>query len=901
MTTSRPQGLSPEEVAASRAAHGTNIVTPPRDESAWELFAEKFRDPIIRILLVAAAASLAIGLFEGDFTESIGIICAIILATCVGFWFEWDAHCKFRRLNRVQDETPVKVLRAGHMQEIPRREVVVGDVVYIETGETVPADGRLVETVSLRIDESTLTGEPETAKSADPAHGDPEATYPSDLALRGTTVTDGYGVLIVTAVGDRSEAGRVTEQATVTSGEQTPLDRQLERLSKLIGKIGIALSAAVFGILLLKALFAGSLLQQPWWQIAEHLLHLFMLSVAIIVMAVPEGLPMSITLSLAMSMRRMLRTNNLVRKMHACETMGAVTVICTDKTGTLTRNRMEVVELDRCDTLPAGEFAETIAANSTAFLDDEGRVLGNATEGALLRWIERQGLSYKRLREGVRILDRQTFSTNRKYMATLIERPGATRHRLCVKGAPEIVLAMCRRDPREEAIRERLLALQRRGMRTLAVAWGDTDAGDAAEAIAAARKDTAKDAANAGMSAEASDGIRVGTNSRANAGVNSGTLVEANCGTELHLAAIIAILDPVREDVPAAVGECLAAGIAVKIVTGDTGDTACEIARRVGIWDDAADGERNRMTGPEFAAASDEELLECIADLKILSRARPLDKQRLVQLLQRRGEVVAVTGDGTNDAPALNFANVGLSMGSGTSVAKEASDITLLDDSFASIATAVMWGRSLYRNIQRFVLFQLTINVVAIVICFVSAIVGSEMPLTVVQILWVNIIMDTLAAMAMASLPPSREVMGDRPRPRDEFIITPAMGRMIGGCAAAMIAVLLGMLCSWKEPTVGQLTLFFSTFIFLQFWNMFNAKGFEARHSAFTHLKGCREFFLILLLIFIGQVAIVELGGEVFRTVPMPLSEWVAVVLATSLLAVGGDLVLRWRRRKGSR
>ncbi len=892
MTTPRPQGLSPEEVAASRAAHGTNIVTPPRDESAWELFAEKFRDPIIRILLVAAAASLAIGLFEGDFTESIGIICAIILATCVGFWFEWDAHCKFRRLNHVQDETPVKVLRAGRMQEIPRREVVVGDVVCIETGETVPADGRLIETVSLRIDESTLTGESETAKSADPAHSDPEATYPSDLALRGTIVTDGYGVLVVTAVGDRSEAGRVTEQATVTSGEQTPLDRQLERLSKLIGKIGIALSAAIFGILLLKAIFAGGLLQQPWWQIAEHLLHLFMLSVAIIVMAVPEGLPMSITLSLAMSMRRMLRTNNLVRKMHACETMGAVTVICTDKTGTLTRNRMEAVELDLYDTLPAGEFAETIAANSTAFLDGEGRVLGNATEGALLRWIERQGLSYERLREGVRILDRQTFSTNRKYMATLIERPGAARHRLCVKGAPEIVLAMCGRDPREEAIRERLLALQRRGMRTLAVAWGDTDAGDAAGAIAAAR-----DGAFAGTGAGMNDGISAGKIAGADVGMNKA----AGAGTELHLAAIVAILDPVREDVPAAVGECLAAGIAVKIVTGDTGDTACEIARRVGIWDDATDGERNRMTGPEFAAASDEELLGRIADLKILSRARPLDKQRLVQLLQRRGEVVAVTGDGTNDAPALNFANVGLSMGSGTSVAKEASDITLLDDSFASIATAVMWGRSLYRNIQRFVLFQLTINVVAIVICFVSAVVGSEMPLTVVQILWVNIIMDTLAAMAMASLPPSREVMGDRPRPRDEFIITPAMGRMIGGCAAAMIAVLLGMLCSWKEPTVGQLTLFFSTFIFLQFWNMFNAKGFEARHSAFTRLRGCREFFLILLLIFVGQVAIVELGGEVFRTVPMPLSEWVAVVLATSLLAVGGDLVLRWRRRKSGR
>ena len=855
-TDYRPQGLTAAEVAASRADYGANVLTPPRDRAAWELFAEKFRDPIIRILLVAALLSIGVGILEHDLTESIGILCAIVLATCVGFWFEWDAHRKFRRLNRVQDETPVRVIREGRMCEIPRREVVVGDVVCIETGETVPADGRLVEAVSLRIDESTLTGEPETEKSADRARFDPEATYPTDRILRGTTVRDGYGVAIVTAVGDATEAGRVTEQATVASGEPTPLERQLERLSQLIGRIGIALAAAIFLVLLVKALLAGELGQASRLEAVEEVLRLFMFSVAIIVMAVPEGLPMSITLSLAMSMRRMLRTNNLVRKMHACETMGAVTVICTDKTGTLTRNRMHVAELIRCDDLGAEPFAETIAANSTAFLDAEGHVLGNSTEGALLEWIDGQGLSYERLREGARIVDRRTFSTHLKYMATLIESGVDDRRRLCVKGAPEIVRAMCRPTPDDEAILRRLEALQRRGMRTLAVAWSDTEAAEADEALAAA---------------------------------------------ELRLAAVVAISDPVREDGPAAVGTCLSAGIAVKIVTGDTGATACEIARRIGLWDDARDTERNRMTGPEFAAASDEELLERIADLKVLSRARPLDKQRLVQLLQRRGEVVAVTGDGTNDAPALNFANVGLSMGSGTSVAKEASDITLLDDSFASIVTAVMWGRSLYRNIQRFVLFQLTINVVAIVICFAGAFFGSEMPLTVVQILWVNIIMDTLAAMAMASLPPSAEVMRERPRPRNEFIITPAMRRMIAGCAAPMIVVLGALLLRHRDPSVAELTLFFSTFIFLQFWNMFNAKGFEARHSAFAQWRGCREFFLILAVIAAGQVAIVEWGGEVFRTVPMPLGHWVAVIAATSLLAVGGDLVLRWRRKRNEK
>lgn len=852
MINYNPQGLTSAEVEKSRREHGENVLTPPKDHSAWELLVDKFRDPIIQILLFAAALSLAIGIIEGDLTESIGIVAAIILATCVGFWFEWDAQRRFRRLNSVNDDTPVKVMRNGAMCEILRREVVVGDLVSIEAGETIPADGELVEAVSLRINESTLTGEPETEKSADPTQFDPEATYPTNMALRGTTVMDGYGQLVITAVGDRSEAGRVTEQATVSSGEQTPLNRQLERLSQLIGKVGIALSIAIFGILFLKAALNG-LFEQEWLAVMEHLLHLFMLSVAIIVMAVPEGLPMSITLSLAMSMRRMLGTNNLVRKMHACETMGAVTVICTDKTGTLTQNRMSVGKMHRYEGTTPEALAEGIALNSTAFLDSEGHALGNSTEGALLHWLADQGFDYRTLREKGEILSRQTFSTHTKYMATVIRSGRDGSQQLCVKGAPEIVLAMCGDRIDRAAVQQELLDYQQRGMRTLAIAGCVTTQDDVAEALAEA---------------------------------------------SLELMAVVAIADPVRDDVPAAVQECLSAGIAVKIVTGDTAATATEIARQIGLWNDATDSDRNRMTGPEFAAASDEELLERIADLKILSRARPLDKQRLVQLLQRKGEVVAVTGDGTNDAPALNFANVGLSMGSGTSVAKEASDITLLDDSFSSIATAVMWGRSLYRNIQRFVLFQLTINFVAIVICFVSAILGSELPLTVVQILWVNIIMDTFAAMAMASLPPSREVMADKPRPRDEFIITPSMARMIFGCGSVMIVVLLGLLMLWGTPSVEQLTIFFTIFVMMQFWNMFNAKAFEARHSSFTQMKGCEEFLMILGLILVGQVLIVQFGGEVFRCVPLGWQSWLAIIASTSLLAIGGDLVLRYRRKQ---
>ena len=868
MMPTAPQGLSPEEVAASRQAHGVNRITPPRDRTARELFAEKFRDPIIRILLVAAGLSLVIGAVNGDFTESVGILCAIVLATCVGFWFEWDAQQRFRRLNRINDDLPVKVLRGGRMCSIPQHEVVVGDRVVVESGDTVPADGELTESLSLKVNESTLTGEPVCDKSADPAAADPDATYPTNRLLRGTTVVDGYGELIVTAVGDRSEAGRVAGQATMRTEEPTPLNRQLTRLSTLIGRAGIAVSALIFCLMLGKAIFADGLLAQPWMTIAGEVLRIFMLAVALIVMAVPEGLPMSITLSLALSMRKMLRTNNLVRKMHACETMGAVTVICTDKTGTLTCNRMHVEQLIRCDELPAARFGETIACNTTAHLDAAGGVLGNPTEGALLSWLHEQGMDYEALRRGGRIVDRLTFSTERKYMATLFESGcslPAGKRICCIKGAPEIILAHCAPGPAVEAVRAELASMQRHAMRTLAFAWIESEAATCTEALA---------------------------------------------GGVWQLSGVAALADPVREEVPAAVRRSLEAGIAVKIVTGDTPATATEIARQIGLWDDAVDGDRNLLTGAEFAAMGDEELRERVAELKILARARPLDKQRLVQLLQQRGEVVAVTGDGTNDAPALNFAHVGLSMGSGSAAAKDASDITLIDDSFSSIATAVLWGRSLYRNIQRFILFQLTINVVAIVVCLVGALAGSDLPLTVVQILWVNIIMDTFAAMAMASLPPDPRVMEEKPRPRDEFIITPPMRRTLLACAVPMTAALLALLFAAPHRTaeaagaaaegVHAATVFFTTFVFLQFWNMFNARAFELRRPIFGDLRGCREFFLVLAAIAGGQWLIVQYGGEPFHTVPLPAAEWALIAGGTALLALGGALVRsigRMRRR----
>jgi len=849
--SNHPKGLTGAEVEQSRQRYGANVLTPPKRKSLWRLFFEKFNDPVIRILLVAALLSLGIGFIHNEFAEAIGIFCAIFLATGVAFWFEYDAMKKFDVLNSTNDDTPVKVVRDGHVTEIPKRDVVVGDTVILQSGEEVPADGRLTEAVSLKINESTLTGEPQIDKTTAPAHFDPEATYPSDHAMRGTTVIEGHGTMTVTAVGDATEFGHVAEQATVESEEQTPLNLQLQKLSKLIGRIGISLAIVTFVALLVKGMIIGDLLRSDWLTIATEVLQYFMVAVTLIVVAVPEGLPMSVTLSLAVNMRRMLRTNNLVRKMHASETMGAITVICTDKTGTLTRNQMRVFETKLYGDTPDAIVDEGIAANSTAFLDADARVIGNPTEGALLLWLRDRGVDYAPLRDAARVVDQLTFTTERKFMATLVESPTEGRI-LYVKGAPEIVLERCSGFGDKEEVVRQLTAYQNMAMRTLGLAYRKTEA------------DTCEQALSEGP---------------------------------LTFIGIAAISDPVRDDVPAAVGECLDAGIAVKIVTGDTPATAKEIGRQIGLWT-AEDTDYNHLTGTEFAAMSDEELLGRVQALKIMSRARPLDKQRLVRLLQQRGEVVAVTGDGTNDAPALNFAQVGLSMGSGTSVAKEASDITLMDDSFSSIATAVMWGRSLYKNIQRFVLFQLTINFVAIVIVLLGSIFGSQLPLTVTQMLWVNLIMDTFAALALASLPPSRSVMREKPRKNSDFIITRPMIRSIVGVGIVFVAALLGMLAWFGQGiTPYELSVFFTVFVMLQFWNMFNAKGFGSRSTVCTHMKGCSAFYGVLLLILVGQIAIVTWGGDVFRTVPITLRGWAIIVGGTSLVMWAGELS-RWIKRR---
>ena len=860
---SRFKGLTDQEVLQNRQKYGMNLLTPPKRPSIWKLYLEKFQDPVIKVLLVAAAFSLLISIIESEYAETIGIFFAIFLATGIGFYFEYDANKKFDLLNAVGEETPVMVIRNGKVHEIPKKDIVVGDVVILNTGDEIPADGVLLEAVSLQVNESSLTGELMVNKTTDEAHFDEEATYPSNSVMRGTTVTDGHGVMCVERVGDATEIGKVARQATEQSQEQTPLNLQLSKLANLIGKVGFTIAILTFVIFTAKDLYAYLSVTavtdwHQWLEIARIVLKYFMMAVTLIVVAVPEGLPMSVTLSLALNMRRMLKTNNLVRKMHACETMGAITVICTDKTGTLTQNLMQVYDA-KLDEAQKNLISEGIATNSTAFLEEkegEGKPsgVGNPTEVALLLWLNEQGMDYISLRNQAKTVNQLTFSTERKYMATLVDSSVLNTRVLYVKGAPEIVMGKCNlEESRVKQYNEQLLAYQNQAMRTLGVAYKvipENSSTDCAELV------------------------------------KEGGLT---------FMGIFAISDPIRPDVPDAVKKCQSAGIRVKIVTGDTPGTATEIARQIGLWT-SEDTERNRITGVEFAALSDEEALERVVDLKVMSRARPMDKQRLVQLLQQKGEVVAVTGDGTNDAPALNHAQVGLSMGTGTSVAKEASDITLLDDSFHSIATAVMWGRSLYKNIQRFIVFQLTINVVALLSVLLGAFLGTELPLTVTQMLWVNLIMDTFAAMALASIAPSMDVMNEKPRKRTDFIISPAMRNNIFGVGAGFLIVLMGLLAFFKNMPGGMdvhhLTVFFTIFVMLQFWNLFNASVFGTNHSIFKDAGHAMGMLGVALIILVGQFIIVTFGGKVFRTEPLPVLEWAYIIAGTSVVLWIGEI---WR------
>ncbi len=860
-------GLTDEQVKQSREQHGKNVLTPPQRTSLWKLYLDKYRDPIIQILLVAAFVSLILAFIEKNFMETIGIFVAVFLATTVGFYFERDAAKKFNLLTALSEEQPVKVRRNGKVMEIPRHDVVVGDVVLVEVGDEVPADGELIVCNDLQINESTLTGEPVTEKSLE---GGGDGAYPRNVILRSTMVMNGRGEFVVTAVGDATEIGKVAKKSTEQTSVETPLHMQLDKLAKMISKVGSVVSVAAFFIFLIH-----DILTNPAWggkdyfYMAEIVLKYFMMAVTLIVMAVPEGLPMAITLSLALNMRRMLKSNNLVRKLHACETMGAVTVICTDKTGTLTQNKMQVSALE----LKQGDEAlldTAIALNSTAELND-GKPIGNPTESALLLWLDAQGKDYEELRKQVNVLKQLPFSTERKMMATLAEVDGETY--LFVKGAPEIVMKKCiieDRMLRQSA--EELDEWQHKAMRTLAFAYKKIEA----SIMRTSRTSTAEVVA----------------------------LLDAN---DLQLQAIAAIADPIRPDVPAAVQECRHAGIEVKVVTGDTAATALEIGKQIGVFEDepeniGADGsmtslDQQMITGEQWEALSDEEAYERAKDIRVMSRARPTDKQRLVAMLQKRGEVVAVTGDGTNDAPALHYAHVGLSLGSGTSVAKEASDMTLLDDSFKSIANAVMWGRSLYRNLQRFLFFQLVVNVAALLLVLGGSVIGTEMPLTVTQILWVNLIMDTFAALALASLPPSHEVMKDKPRKASDFIINKSIGFGILFCGIVFFLVMFALLVYCERRGKGgvdvhELTMFFTTFVMIQFWNLFNAKALMSHHTAFRHFLKDKGMILVLVLVLVGQWIIVTFGGEMFRTTPLSLHEWLLIIGSTSVVLWVGEL---WR------
>lgn len=873
-------GLTDAQVLESRRKNGANVLTPPEKEPLWKQFLEKFGDPLIIILMIAGALSIGISCYEffglgqgaAVFFEPVGIFVAILLATGLAFYFELQADKEFTILNQVNDDEPVEVIRNGNTTQIPRKDIVVGDIVILNTGEEVPADSELLEATSLHMDESTLTGEPVCGKSVDEKDFDKAATYPTNHVMKGTKVMEGHGICRVLAVGDKTEQGKVFEAVQIDDSVKTPLNEQLDGLSDWITKVSYGFAALIIvGRIIMYFVTNGTDCFGSMEQVAPfiaYVLQTLMIAVTLVVVAVPEGLPMAVTLSLAYSMRRMLKTNNLVRKMHACETMGATTVICTDKTGTLTQNLMSVDEMKVYGDTPKEVLAEGIAVNSTASIDfsdkSKPQILGNPTEGALLLWLNNKGVDYRSIRESVKTVAEVPFSTERKYMATVVESVALKGKKvLYVKGAPEIVFGLCKKTSvSKEDVDKQLTEYQNRAMRTLGFAYQVLNDGE-----------------------KAVDGNKI-------------------VADELCFIGIAAIADPVRLDVPSAVKECVDAGISVKIVTGDTSGTAKEIARQIGLWNDAKDTERNIITGPEFAALSDTELQERILDLKIISRARPMDKKRLVETLQKKNQVVAVTGDGTNDAPALRAAHVGLSMGDGTSVAKEASDITIIDNSFSSIGKAVMWGRSLYQNIQRFLMFQLTVNVTACFLVLCGAFMGTESPLTVTQMLWINLIMDTFAAMALASLPPSESVMKDKPRDRNAFILNKPMLREIIGVGGFFFLMLLGMLYIFQHAEVNQLTdllhlqlgakghvstyeltLLFTTFVMTHFFYLFNARAFETGRSA-LHFKGCNGLLTIVAIILIGQIAMVEIPGlqQFFNVEGLKLIDWVIIIIGSSFV-----------------
>ena len=874
-------GLTDAQVLESRRKNGANVLTPPEKEPLWKQFLEKFGDPLIIILMIAGALSIGISCYEffglgqgaAVFFEPVGIFVAILLATGLAFYFELQADKEFTILNQVNDDEPVEVIRNGNTTQIPRKDIVVGDIVILNTGEEVPADSELLEATSLHMDESTLTGESMTcSKSVNEKEFDQNATYPTNHAMKGTKVMEGHGICRVLAVGDKTEQGKVFEAVQIDDSVKTPLNEQLDGLSDWITKVSYGFAALiVIGRIIMYFVTNGTDCFGSMEQVAPfiaYVLQTLMIAVTLVVVAVPEGLPMAVTLSLAYSMRRMLKTNNLVRKMHACETMGATTVICTDKTGTLTQNLMSVDEMKVYGDTSKEVINEGIAVNSTASIDfsdkNKPQILGNPTEGALLLWLNKKGVDYRSIRESVKTVAEVPFSTERKYMATIVESVALKGKKvLYVKGAPEIVFGLCKgTSVSKEDVDKQLTEYQNRAMRTLGFAYQVLNDGDKA--------------------------------------IEDNKIV----ANKLCFIGVAAIADPVRQDVPSAVKECVDAGISVKIVTGDTPGTAKEIARQIGLWKDAEDTDRNIITGPEFAALSDTELQERILDLKIISRARPMDKKRLVETLQKKNQVVAVTGDGTNDAPALRAAHVGLSMGDGTSVAKEASDITIIDNSFSSIGKAVMWGRSLYQNIQRFLLFQLTVNVTACFLVLCGAFMGTESPLTVTQMLWINLIMDTFAAMALASLPPSESVMKDKPRDRNAFILNKPMLREIIGVGGFFFLMLLGMLYIFQHAEVNQLTdllhlqlgakghvstyeltLLFTTFVMTHFFYLFNARAFETGRSA-LHFKGCNGLLTIVAIILVGQIAMVELPGlqQFFNVEGLKLIDWIIIIVGSSLV-----------------
>ncbi|WP_099203841.1 calcium-translocating P-type ATPase, PMCA-type [Scatolibacter rhodanostii] len=871
LKTDEVAGLSSAQIESNRSKYGNNMLTREKPESLFKRIIAAASEPMILMLIMAGVIALVVNIIrastgsEADFLECVGIFAAISLSVLITVVMEGKSAKAFEALSKISDDTVIKVLRNGDTQMLSQRELVVGDIILLSAGDKVPADGRLLQSSGLTADESALTGESVPAKK-EAEYSIDDAKTPlaerANMLYSGNFITSGNCKMMVTAVGDNTEFGKIAKELTSTERSSTPLQEKLARLGKTITILGVIAAAVVFISELISFAMSGGLH-------LEEVLEAFVTSIVLIVAAVPEGLPTIVAVSLSINIIKLSQQNALVKKMIASETVGCINVICSDKTGTLTENKMTVSAYydgrwhEHADELTSDWLIHNVCLNTTADISQDGTFIGNPTECAMLNFYENSsarknsGKSYKDERSDHDVLHAFPFSSELKHMTTISKVDGKIIS--YVKGSPECVFSMCSLSDNEKSNAEHFITKsQEKSMRVIAFAHKELDQ----------MKDYEDEHHHAAME------------------------------TDMIFDGFVAISDPLRADVYEAVKNCRMAGIDLKILTGDNIVTAKAIADELHILSD----ERIAVEAREVAELSDEELLKLLPKISVIARSTPTIKMRVVKLLKSQGNVVAVTGDGINDAPALKNADVGIAMGiSGTEVSKQASDIVLLDDSFSTIVKAIAWGRGIYENFKRFIQFQLTVNVSSVIVVFTSILLGLKAPFTALQLLWINIIMDGPPALTLGLEPIYDDLMARKPTKRSDNILSRTMLTRIGLTGVYISVVFLcqyvfNFLGAAEEETT---TVLFTLFALFQLFNAFNCRELHTT-SIFKHLLKNRIMLIVISITFILQILIIQFAGAFFGTVPLELAMWVKLLALSFSAIILSEIVKLVLRKKQS-